>query len=149
MNQMEKLTVQSYEMIRVVGIYLQQTSDRDLQELLQQHLPNFLQCYNRLLEFSEGEELQVLLMQSLQAMLMVQEEQPPQGADLVACSYLQDMQQMAAAYAKAAIEIANPGVRQFLENSFLVINRHAYEAWQYVMKRGMTMPVPDACREAT
>lgn len=39
-------------------------------------------------------------------------------------------------YAWAAMEAANPEIRGFLETAFMMSSAHAYEVWQFMVKKG-------------
>ncbi len=39
-------------------------------------------------------------------------------------------------YAWSAMEASNPGVRAFLEDAFKMSSHHAYDVWQWMVKKG-------------
>jgi spore coat protein CotF len=39
-------------------------------------------------------------------------------------------------YAWAAMEMSNPEVRSFLEDAFRMSSHHAYDVWQWMVKKG-------------
>lgn len=45
------------------------------------------------------------------------------------------------------MEAANPGLRTFLEDAFRMCSRHAFEVWQWMVKRGC-YPLAPAAQDA-
>jgi Spore coat protein len=39
-------------------------------------------------------------------------------------------------YAWSAMEASNPGLRAFLEDAFKMSSHHAYDVWQWMVKKG-------------
>jgi spore coat protein CotF len=54
----------------------------------------------------------------------------------IATSYLLTLKRAGREYAWAAMEASNPGVRAFLEDAFTMASHHAYEIWQWMVKKG-------------
>jgi spore coat protein CotF len=64
----------------------------------------------------------------------------------LATGYLLNQKSTALNYAGAVLECANPNLRSFLEKAFLNSSRHAYDIWQYIVKKGYypLSPAPDS-----
>ncbi len=60
----------------------------------------------------------------------------PPNDRAIAMGYLLNQKSAALNYAGAVLECANPNLRSFLEKSFLNSSRHAYDIWQYMVKKG-------------
>lgn len=54
----------------------------------------------------------------------------------MATAYLLTIKRADREYAWAAMETANPKIRGFLETAFLMSSDHAYDIWQYMVKKG-------------
>ncbi|MFD3450241.1 spore coat protein [Microbacteriaceae bacterium 4G12] len=137
MQDINDVRTQSYFMIRRVGSYVKQVQDQDLKSILERHLPCFLEWYNEVVSFQEGEEIQqVVCNRPPSALASMTEEEMAEEDIAIASYYLTNVKRLAIVYAQAAVEVANPQLRQFLENNFLAANRYAYEVWQYMVKCG-------------
>ncbi|SFC92778.1 Coat F domain-containing protein [Bacillus sp. 491mf] len=138
MEHIEKLMDYSYEVICVIGEYMNEVRDHELKELLQKHLPYLLQAYNEQINFQECENVQHIIYQYplLSSMEMIHTTYNGQKSDIeIAISYISYLKRLALEYAQVAIQVANPEFRSFLESCFLKMNRNAYSVWQYVVKK--------------
>lgn len=63
----------------------------------------------------------------------------------VATAYLLTLKRAGREYAWSAMEASNPGVREFLKDAFTMSCNHAYEVWQYMVKKGY-YPLEPACQ---
>lgn len=54
----------------------------------------------------------------------------------MATSYLLTLKRAGREYAWSAMEAGNPQVRLFLEDAFRMCCRHAYDVWQWMVKKG-------------
>ncbi|MEH6852648.1 spore coat protein [Bacillus pseudomycoides] len=138
MEHIEKLMDYSYEVICVIGEYMNEVRDHELKELLQKHLPYLLQAYNEQINFQECENVQHIIYQYplSSSMEMIHTTYNEQKSDIeIAISYISYLKRLALEYAQVAIQVANPEFRSFLESCFLKMNRNAYSVWQYVVKK--------------
>jgi spore coat protein CotF len=129
-----KLMECKFNLIQEIGVSLQCVDDA-LKALLEKHVQHMIETYNMLVGFQEGEALQnVICRQSSNG------SEPPllqhDDAD-IEIRYVTRMKELALAYAQAAVEIANPELRKFMEDNFIMVNQHAYEVWQYIMKQNI------------
>jgi spore coat protein CotF len=54
----------------------------------------------------------------------------------MATAYLLTLKRAGREYAWSAMEASNPGIRTFLEDVFRMASHHAYEVWQWMVKKG-------------
>ncbi|PDX97919.1 spore coat protein [Bacillus pseudomycoides] len=142
MRCMEELMKCSYEMIHMIGEYMNRVEGEELKDILKQHLPYILQAYNEQVNFQEGENIQHMICEQLKS-LLIQNDIPmkntSQGDIELAISYISNLKRLALRFAQVAVEVANPEFRSFLENCFVKMNRYAYSVWQYVVKKEYTI----------
>ncbi|WJE54590.1 spore coat protein [Bacillus cereus] len=142
MRCMEELMKYSYEMIHMIGEYMNSVNDEELKDILKQHLPYILQAYNEQVNFQEGENVQHMICEQLKAPLIQNSiliKNTSKGDTEVAISYISNLKKLALRFAQVAVEVANPEFRSFLENCFVKMNRYAYSVWQYVVKKEYTI----------
>ncbi|EKS7870701.1 spore coat protein [Bacillus cereus] len=152
-----------YNTINTMDTYIQQAQDLELKQLLQQHFPLHVEDYNLKVEFVQSQntpdierfqpsKLNPVLVSYLKAPI---EQYPsvapsingaPPNDRAIATGYLLNQKSAALNYAGAVLECANPNLRSFLEKAFLNSSRHAYDIWQYMVKKGYypLSPAPDS-----
>lgn len=54
----------------------------------------------------------------------------------IATAYLLTLKRAGREYAWSAMEAGNPGLRSFLEDAFKMSSHHAYDVWQWMVKKG-------------
>lgn len=135
MKCMEELMNYSYEMIHVIGEYMNEIEDQQLKRILQEHLPYLLQAYNEQVNFQEGENIQQVVCEYHTASAFPKADRGRKGDIEIACAYISYLKRLALAYAQVAVEVANPEFRSFLEKGFLKMNRYAYNVWKYTVKK--------------
>lgn len=54
----------------------------------------------------------------------------------IATGYLLTLKRAGREYAWSAMEAANPDLREFLKDAFTMSCNHAYEVWQWMVKKG-------------
>lgn len=54
----------------------------------------------------------------------------------MATAYLLTLKRAGREYAWSAMEASNPGIRAFLEDAFTMASHHAFEVWQWMVKKG-------------
>ena len=54
----------------------------------------------------------------------------------IATAYLLTLKRAGREYAWSAMEASNPEIRCFLENAFQMSSHHAYDIWQWMVKKG-------------
>lgn len=69
----------------------------------------------------------------------------------IATAYLLTLKRAGREYAWSAMEASNPELREFLKDAFTMSCNHAYEVWQWIVKKGFyplseaTQTELDAC----
>lgn len=151
-HELAELTMGCYKTVTSMAAYIQQAQDPELKQLLQGHFPLHVADYNLKVEFLKSDstpdiskfqptQLHQKLDNYLQAPVPLEQAQvrtevsQPNDRE-IATSYLLGQKHSATCYAKGALETSNPDLRTFLENAFLNSNRHAYDIWQYMVKKG-------------
>ncbi|WP_099158224.1 spore coat protein [Virgibacillus ndiopensis] len=153
LTNLSELIAGCFNTVTCMASHINQAQDPELKELLQQHFPLHVQDYNLKVEFVQSQttpdiskfkpaELKPILDSYTQAPVSEFSSVTPrtdvqQHNDReIALAYLLNQKSSAKNYGIAAVECANPDLRTFLENAFLNSNRHAYEMWQYMTKKG-------------
>lgn len=54
----------------------------------------------------------------------------------VATAYLLTLKRVGREYAWTAMEAGNPELKEFFKDAFTMKSNHAYEVWQYMVKKG-------------
>lgn len=54
----------------------------------------------------------------------------------IATAYLLTLKRAGREYAWSAMEASNPELRTFLEDAFRMSSHHAYDVWQWMVKKG-------------
>jgi spore coat protein CotF len=54
----------------------------------------------------------------------------------ISTAYLLTLKRAGREYAWAAMEASDPGLREFLKDAFTMSCNHAYEVWQWMVKKG-------------
>ena len=54
----------------------------------------------------------------------------------MATAYLLTLKRAGREYAWSAMEVSNPELREFLKDAFTMSFNHAYEVWQWMVKKG-------------
>ncbi|WP_430477223.1 spore coat protein [Bacillus cereus] len=163
LRDLSELIAGCYNTINTMSTYIQQAQDLELKQLLQQHFPLHVEDYNLKVEFVQSQStpnierfqpsnLNPVLNSYLKAPI---EQYPPVAPSIngappndrtIATGYLLNQKSAALNYAGALLECANPNLRSFLEKAFLNSSRHAYDIWQYMVKKGYypLSPAPDS-----
>ncbi|MCM3569655.1 spore coat protein [Neobacillus mesonae] len=162
-HELSELVMSCYNTITCMSSFIEQAQDPELKQLLQGHFPKHVADYNLKAEFlksSTTPDITKFVPTELHPKL-TSFTQPPspdfQPAEVrlyaqqhndreIATSYLLNQKAAAKNYAAATLESANPDLRTFFENAFLNSSRHAYDIWQYMVKKGYypLTPAPQA-----
>ncbi|GEC89243.1 spore coat protein [Brevibacillus brevis] len=135
----------------------------ELKSLLQRHFPLHIQDYNMKAEYlgkAEGATSK-LPVPEIQPVLQsfIQSPVPPfpvtprttvqQFNDReIATAYLLTLKRAGREYAWAAMEMSHPEIRSFLEDAFRMSSHHAYDVWQWMVKKGF-YPLESASQTTT
>ncbi|OMP68302.1 spore coat protein [Domibacillus epiphyticus] len=148
---LSELIMGCYNTIGCMSSFINQAQDPELKEILTRQFPLHVKDYNLKVEFVQSLTTPDIskfqpdqLKTNLDDFTMgnpVPAGQPRTDIQThtdreIAIAHLLNQKSSAKNYAQSALECANPDLRHFLENAFLNSNRHAYETWQYMVKKG-------------
>lgn len=148
---LNELALSCVKTITCMAGFLNQVQDPELKSMLQKHLPLHIQDYNMKVDFlrKEAGTTVKLPVPELPQVLQSFTEAPTKPVPVtprttlqqfddreIATAYLLSLKRAGREYAWAAMEMSNPRLRSFLEDAFLMNSRHAYEVWQWMVKKG-------------
>ncbi|MFD0714137.1 spore coat protein [Paenibacillus sp. GCM10027626] len=148
---LHELAMSCVNSITNMACFINQVQDSELKAILQRHFPLHIQDYNIKAEYlgkAEGAnsklmvpDLQPALQSFIQAPVPPVSVTPrttvPQFNDReIATAYLLTLKRAGREYAWAAMEMSNPEIRSFLEDAFRMSSHHAYDVWQWMVKKG-------------
>ncbi|WP_243526073.1 spore coat protein [Bacillus pseudomycoides] len=153
LRDLSELIAGDYNTINMMSTYIQQAQDPELKQMLQKHLPLHVQDYNLKVEFIQSEStpnISKFQPSILKPVLASYTEAPsrkyspitpstavqPPNDRSIAIGYLLNQKSSAFNCAGSLLECGNPDLRNFLENAFLNSSHHAYDIWQYMVKKG-------------
>ncbi|CAI8706634.1 MULTISPECIES: spore coat protein [Bacillus] len=167
LRDLSELIAGDYNTINTMCTYIQQAQDDELKQMLQNHLPLHVQDYNLKVEFIQGEttpNISKFQPSKLKPVLASYTEAPsqkyspvtpsviaqPPNDRAIATGYLLNQKSSAFNCAGSLLECANPELRTLLENTFLNSSHHAYDIWQYMVKKGyyQLSPAPSSEMQA-
>lgn len=150
--QLHELAMSCVNSIVNMGLFINQAQDPELKQLLQQHLPYHIRDYNKKVEYLQQPQGSTVPfpVPEIRGTLPSTTEAPAAPAPAVtprtnaqafndreiATAYLLTLKRAGREYAWAAMEMANPELRTFLEDAFRMSSHHAYDVWQWMVKRG-------------
>ena len=149
---LNELTLSCVNSITNMGYMINHVQDPEFKSILEKHLPLHIRDYNMKVEFlKKGEgatkELPLLKEDAILSQFtnMISPPAPAiQPRTLVdnmndremATAYLLTLKRAGREYAWNAMEMANPEIRSFCQTAFMMSCSHAYEMWQYMVKKG-------------
>jgi spore coat protein CotF len=148
---LHELAMSCVNSITNMACFLNQVQDTELKSMLQRHYPLHIQDYNMKAEYlgkAEGTTaklpvpgLQPTLGNFTEAGISPVPLTPRTSVQQfndreIATAYLLTLKRAGREYAWAAMEMSNPGVRSFLEDAFRMSSHHAYDVWQWMVKKG-------------
>lgn len=148
---LHELAMSCVNSITNMACFMNQAQDPELKAILQNHFPLHIQDYNMKAEYlgkMEGATSK-LLVPNLQPVLQSFTQAPVSPVAVtprttvqqfndreIATAYLLTLKRAGREYAWAAMEMSNPEIRSFLEDAFRMSSRHAYDVWQWMVKKG-------------
>ncbi|SHE14228.1 Spore coat protein [Chlamydia abortus] len=148
---LHELAMSCVNSITNMACFLNQVQDAELKGILQQHFPVHIQDYNMKVEYlsnAEGAKSKLQL-PDLRPVLQSFTQSPAAPVPVtprtsvqqfndreIATAYLLTLKRSGREYAWAAMEMSNPQIRSFLEDAFRMCSRHAYDVWQWMVKKG-------------
>lgn len=148
---LHELALSCVNSITNMACFLTQVQDGELRAILQKHFPLHVQDYNMKAEYlakAEGTasrlpvpDLQPVLQSFTQSNVPLMPVAPRTSVQQfndreIATAYLLTLKRSGREYAWAAMEMSNPGLRSFLEDAFRMSSHHAYDVWQWMVKKG-------------
>lgn len=151
-NALNELTLSCVNSITNMGYMLQHVQDPEFKSILQRHFPLHIRDYNMKVEFlnkREGATKELPLLKEEAKMNQFTEMIAPQAPPVqprtlvenmndreMATAYLLTLKRAGREYAWNAMEMANPEIRSFCQTAFMMSCSHAYDMWQYMVKKG-------------
>jgi len=152
LHDLNELTMSCVNSITNMAYMLDHVTDPEFKAILEEHFPYHVRDYNMKVEFLNAQpgakkELSRLKLEGdlpsyvQSAMGQYPPIQPRTSVgDMndreMATAYLLTLKRAGREYAWAAMEAANPEIRGFLETAFLMSCSHAYDIWQYMVRKG-------------
>jgi len=152
LHELHELTMSCVNSITNMSYMLQHVQDQEFKSIIERHYPFHIRDYNMKVEFlnqKEGAKTELSLLKEIgnlsdYTQSPVNQYPPVQPRTLVpdlndremATAYLLTLKRAGREYAYSAMEIANPELRSFLQTAFMMSCSHAYDMWQYMVKKG-------------
>jgi len=149
---LNELTLSCVNSITNMGYMLHHVQDPEFKSILERHFPLHIRDYNMKVEFlnkKEGAKKELPLLkengQLPQFTQMMASQAPAVQPRIMAenmndremaTAYLLTLKRAGREYAWNAMEMANPEVRSFCQTAFMMSCSHAYDMWQYMVKKG-------------
>lgn len=150
-HDLNELTLSCVNSITNMAFFINKVKDGELKSLLQKHFPYHVKDYNTKVEYLSREsgaitglpvpEITNILENYTQATTNVKSVTPRTDIqDLddreIATAYMLTLKRAGREYAWSAMEASNPELRTFLEDAFRMSSHHAYDVWQWMVKKG-------------
>lgn len=152
LHDLQELTMSCVNSITNMGYMVQHVQDQEFKSILERHFPFHVRDYNMKVEFLnqiDGAKKELSLLKedgklSDFTKSPVSQYPPVQPRTMVdnmndremATAYLLTLKRSGREYAYSAMEAANPEIRSFLQTCFMMSCAHAYDMWQYMVKKG-------------
>ncbi|WP_078547672.1 spore coat protein [Litchfieldia alkalitelluris] len=152
LQDLHELTLSCVNSITNMSYMLQHVQDPELKSIMERHYPFHIRDYNMKVEFlnqTEGAKKELPLFQEQRQLNNYTESPvlqyiPVQPRTIVqdmndremGTAYLLTLKRAGREYAYSAMEAANPELRSFLQTAFMMSCSHAYDMWQYMVKKG-------------
>lgn len=152
LHDLHELTLSCVNSITNMAMFINMAKDQELKTMIQNHFAAHIQDYNMKVEFlskANGSH-QKLNVPKLTGNLEDYTKSPANSyppitpkTDVqqmddreIATAYLLTLKRAGREYAWSAMEASNPTLREFLKDAFTMSCNHAYEAWQWMVKKG-------------
>lgn len=151
-HDLHELIMSCVNSITNMAMFVNVAQDQELKTMIQGHFAAHVQDYNMKVEYISNETgpSQKLNVPQLNRSLQDYTKSPSNNfppvtprTDVqqmndreIATGYLLTLKRAGREYAWAAMEASNPELREFLKDAFTMSCNHAYEVWQYMVKRG-------------
>lgn len=150
LRELAELTTGSANSITCGSMHLQQVQDTSLKSILEKHLQCEIKSYNTKVGFLNGTSsgatqkvpdiagpININHVSSipLQPLMPRTNATTPDDRE-IATSHLLSRKMSGRDYANAAMEMSNPEIRTFCEDSFKSASHEAYEVWEWMVNKG-------------
>lgn len=152
LHDLHELTLSCVNSVTNMAMFLNVVQDQELKSMIRDHFPAHIQDYNIKVDFLTNatgakEKLNVPTLNKT----LHDYTKSPAGTyspitprtDIqqmndreIATAYLLTLKRAGREYAWAAMEAGNPDLREFLKDAFTMSCNHAYDVWQYMVKKG-------------
>lgn len=149
---LHELIVSCVNSITNMAMFKNMVQDQELKTMLETHFPAHIQDYNMKVEFikkNNGSQ-QKLNIPNLNVILKDFTTSPVSNFSPItpntnvqkmsdreiATAYLLTLKRAGKEYAWSAMEMSNPEIREFLKDAFTMSCNHAYDVWQWMVKKG-------------
>ncbi|QQZ07750.1 spore coat protein [Heyndrickxia vini] len=152
LHDLNELTMSCVNSITNMAYMLEHVQCQEFKSILETHFPLHVRDYNMKVEFLnelDGAKKELPLLKEdgkLQDFTSSNMNQYPpiQPRTLIenmndremATAYLLTLKRAGREYAWSAMEMANPKIRSFCQTAFMMSCSHAYDMWQYMVKKG-------------
>ncbi|MDP4110432.1 MAG: spore coat protein [Bacillota bacterium] len=148
---LHELTVSCVNSITNMALFLSCVKDPELKSLIEKHFPYHIKDYNTKVEYlsrSAGSKTGLPVPQitnildnytkaQTNAVPVTPRTEVRELNDReIATAYLLTLKRAGREYAWSAMEASNPEIRGFLQNAFMMSCNHAYDVWQWMVKKG-------------
>jgi spore coat protein CotF len=147
---LHELTMSCVNSITNMAYFMNHVKDVELKAILEKHFPLHIKDYNtkvQYLSLPEGAKSSLPVPpvnQTLQSFTQANMTSPITPRTTVqefddreiATAYLLTLKRAGREYAWAAMEMSNPEIRTFLEDAFRMSSHHAFDVWQWMVKKG-------------
>jgi spore coat protein CotF len=150
-HDLHELTLSCVNSITNMALFLSQVQDQELKSLIQGHFDYHVKDYNMKVEYLSKADgpTSTLQVPPLNSTLPNYTEPMTNNQPItprtqltslndreIGTAYMLTLKRSGREYAWAAMEASNPGIREFLEDAFRMSSRHAYDVWQWMVKKG-------------
>lgn len=151
LHNLSELILSCVNSITNMAMFKNHVSDSELKAMIEEHFPIHVQDYNMKVKFVKEStapaeklnvpELKKILQDFTQAPVptvpITPRTEVQQFDDReMATAYLLTLKRAGREYAWSAMEASNPELREFLKDAFTMSCNHAYEVWQWMVKKG-------------
>lgn len=148
---LNELTLSCVNSITNMALFIGQAQDGELKSLLKKHFPYHVKDYNTKVEYLSRKsgartglavpEYTSMLDNYTQAPTNLKSVMPRTDVRTlddreIATAYMLTLKRAGREYAWMAMEASNPEIRTFLEDAFKMCSHHAYDIWQWMVKKG-------------
>ncbi len=150
-HDLNELTLSCVNSITNMAFFMNHAKDAELKSLLQKHFPYHIKDYNTKVEYLGRKsgaktglpipEITHIIDNYTQAATNIKSVTPRTDIQElddreIATAYLLTLKRAGREYAWSAMEASNPELRLFLEDAFRMSSHHAYDVWQWMVKKG-------------